>query len=383
MGLPGAWDELDTINDPVKRVKEGSIVVTTTETLEAKQVYASLTARKVLFILVGLTGCVSLVLVAVSLGAAELGVGTVASAIASRIFPFLDLEIATQIDVIVWDIRLPRIVMGIIAGAGLAIAGASMQGIMRNPLVSPFTIGIASGAAFGASIAIVLGLGMVGGEKYMIITNAFFFALLAGFLVYGLAKVRGMRPETLILAGIALSFFFSAATSLLQFIATEEELAVVIHWLFGSLAGAGWGDILIVLIVFCFALPFLIKYSWDFNAMVAGDEVAASLGVNTRRVRIVSMAMATLIAAVIICFTGIIGFIGLVAPHITRMIIGADHRFLLPFSCILGSLLLVGADTVGRTAFQPVVIPVGIMISVIGVPFFLYLILKTKREYFQ
>ena len=358
-------------------------MVTKTETLEAKQVYASLTARKVLFILVGLTGCVSLALVAVSLGAAELGVGTVASAIASRIFPFLDLEVTTKIDVIVWNIRLPRIVMGIIAGAGLAIAGASMQGIMRNPLVSPFTIGIASGAAFGASLAIVLGLGMVGGEKYMIITNAFFFALLTGFLVYGLARVRGMRPETLILAGIALSFFFSAATSLLQFIATEEELAVVIHWLFGSLTGAGWGDILIVLIVFCFALPFLMKYSWDFNAMVAGDEVAASLGVNTRRVRIVSMMMATLIAAVIICFTGIIGFVGLVAPHITRMIIGADHRFLLPFSCILGSLLLVGADTVGRTAFQPVVIPVGIMISVIGVPFFLYLILKTKKEYFQ
>ena len=358
-------------------------MATRVETVEAKEVYTKLTARKMLFILVGIGGLAALVLVSTSLGSADLGVGGVASAIAARIFPFLNLEVSSKVDVIVWDIRLPRIVLGIVAGAGLAISGAAMQGIMRNPLVSPFTVGISSAAGFGASVAIILGAGMVGTQKYLIITNAFVFALLAAFLVYSLARIRGMRPETLILSGIALMYFFSAATSLLQYIATQEKLHAVIHWLFGSLTGASWENILVVSIIFACCLPFLIKYSWDLNALVAGDDVATTLGVNTRRVRTVCMALVTLITAGIICFTGIIGFVCLVAPHITRMIIGADHRFLLPCSCILGGLLLLGADTIGRTAFQPTTIPVGIVISVIGVPFFVYLLLRTRKEYFQ
>ena len=358
-------------------------MVTKSETVEAKEAYSRLTARKILFILVGLGALVALVVVATSLGSADLGVDSVASAIAARVFPFLDLEVSSKVDVIVWDIRLPRIVLGVVAGAGLAISGAAMQGIMRNPLVSPFTVGISSAAGFGASVAIIFGAGMVGSGKYLVITNAFAFALLASFLVYGLARIRGMRPETLILSGIALMYFFSAATSLLQYIATEQELHAVVHWLFGSLTGASWENILVVLIIFFCCLPFLIRYSWDLNALVAGDDVATTLGVNTRRVRTVCMALATLITAGIICFTGIIGFVCLVAPHITRMIIGADHRFLLPCSCILGGLLLVGADTIGRTAFQPTTIPVGIVVSIIGVPFFIYLILRTRKEYFQ
>jgi len=358
-------------------------VATRVETVEAKELYAKLTARKVLFIVVGLGGLAALVLVSTSLGSADLGVSSVASAIAARIFPFLNLEVSSKVDVIVWDIRLPRIVLGIVAGAGLAISGAAMQGIMRNPLVSPFTVGISSAAGFGASVAIIFGAGVVGVQKYLVISNAFVFALLAAFLVYSLARIRGMRPETLILAGIALMYFFSAATSLLQYIASQEELHAVVHWLFGSLTGASWENIMVVSIIFACCLPFLIKYSWDLNALVAGDDVATTLGVNTRRVRTVCMALATLITAGIICFTGIIGFVCLVAPHITRMIIGADHRFLLPCSCILGGLLLLGADTIGRTAFQPTTIPVGIVISIIGVPFFVYLLLRTRKEYFQ
>ena len=356
-------------------------MVTKSERIEAREAYSKLTAKKVLFILVSLGGLVTLTLLATSLGSAHLGVSNVARTIAARIFPFLNMEVINKVDVIVWNIRLPRIVMGMVAGAGLAISGTTMQGIMRNPLVSPFTIGISSAAAFGASIAIVLGAGMVGSEKYLVITNAFIFALLAAFLVYGLASMRSMRPETLILAGIATMYFFSAATSALQYIATQEELHAVVHWLFGSLTGASWENILVVLIIFFCCLPFLIKYSWDLNAMIAGDEVATTLGVNIRKVRAICMALATLITAGVICFTGIIGFVCLVAPHITRMIIGPDHRFLLPSSCIVGGLLLLGADTIGRTAFQPVTIPVGIVISFVGIPFFVYLLL-TRREYF-
>lgn len=353
------------------------------EVLDPREAYSRLTARKILFILIGLGGLVALVLVATSLGSANISVGDVASAVVARILPFLGLQIGDNTDAIIWDVRLPRIVLGVVAGAGLAISGATMQGIMRNPLVSPFTIGISSAAGFGASVAIVLGAGMVGSGKYLVITNAFIFSLLAAFLVYGLARTRGMRPETLILSGIALMYFFSAGTSLLQYIATEEEVHAVVHWLFGTLAGATWENILVITVIFLACLPFLMKYSWDLNAMVAGDDMATSLGVNTRRVRALSMAMATIITAGVICFTGIIGFVCLVSPHITRMIIGADHRFLLPCSCILGSVLLVGADLLGRTAFQPTVIPAGIVVSVIGVPFFIYLILRTRKEYFQ
>lgn len=215
-------------------------------------------------------------------------------------------------------------------------------------------------------------------------TNAFIFALLAAFSVYGLARMRGITGETLILAGIAIMYLANAATSLLQYIATEEELQAVVFWLFGSLAGATWMNILIVVGILLFCLPLLMRYSWDLNAIAAGgDEVATSLGVNTTRVRTVTLALAAFITAGIICFTGVIGFVCLVAPHITRMMIGADHRFLLPCSCILGAILLLAADTIGRTILSPVVIPVGIVISFIGVPFFVYLLMTRRREYFS
>jgi iron complex transport system permease protein len=353
------------------------------EAIDAGEAYARLNARKVLFIVVGLSSLLALALVATSLGSSGMSLADVAAAIIARLFPFFHLSVDPRLDAIVWDVRLPRIVLGIVAGGGLAVAGVAMQGIMRNPLVSPFTIGISSAAAFGASVAIILGFGMIGNEKYWVISNAFIFALLAAFLVYGLARTRGMRPETLVLAGIALNYFFLAGTSLLQYIATEEEVHAVVHWTFGTLTGVTWNNIMIVVIIVFGCLPFLIRYGWDLNALVAGDELATTLGVNTFRVRAVCMALSTIITAGIICFTGIIGFVCLVAPHITRMIIGADHRFLLPCSAILGGIMLLGADTVGRTAFQPTVIPVGIVISIIGVPFFIYLILKTRKEYFQ
>jgi iron complex transport system permease protein len=322
-------------------------MATVPEASPVKEAYERITARKMLFITAGIGLLIFLALAATSLGSAGLGIGEVASTVASRLFPFLHLDISTKFDAIVWDIRLPRIVMAIVAGAGLAISGAAMQGIMRNPLVSPFTIGISSAAGFGASIAIVLGAGFMSETKYLIITNAFAFALLAAFLVFTLAKIRGMRPETLILAGIALNYFFSSGTSILQYIATEEEVHSVVHWAFGTLTGSTWENILIVALLVAVCLPLLIKYAWDLNALVAGDDLATTLGVNTKRVRTVCMVLSTLMTAGIICFTGIIGFVGLVAPHITRMLIGADHRFLLPCSCFVGGLMLLGAATIG------------------------------------
>lgn len=348
---------------------------------EAEEIYTKLTAGKVTFIFVTLVAVVAIAFLAVYLGAANLSMREVFDTLVAKMFPFMGAESSEIATAIVWKARLPRIVLAIIAGAGLAVAGAAMQGTMRNPLVSPYTIGISSAAAFGASIAIVLGAGLVGSGRYLVIMNAFIFGVLTAFLVYGIARIRGVTAETLILAGIALMFLFSGLTSFLQYVATEEELSVVVHWMFGSLSGTRWEDVYVAGAIFLFCLPFLMKYSWDFNAMTLGDEIATSSGVNTTQVRVLSLVLATFITAGIICFTGIIAFVGIVSPHIVRFIIGGDYRFLLPCSCLLGALLLLVADTIGRTIVAPIIIPVGIIFSFIGVPFFLYLVMTKRKEY--
>ena len=229
-----------------------------------------------------------------------------------------------------------------------------------------------------------MGVGLGQSGQYLIIGNAFFFSILSAFLVYGVARLRGVSPETLILGGIALMYLFSAATSMLQYVATEHQLQGVVFWLFGSLSSATWRNLgSVVSFMFAFCLPLLMKYSWDLNALATGDEVAVSLGINANRVRMIIMILASLMTATIICFTGIIGFVCLVAPHITRMIIGSDHRFLIPFASIIGAILLLAADTVGRTILAPAELPVGIVTAFIGVPMFVYLLITKRKQYFQ
>ena len=320
---------------------------------------------------------------AASCGAASITALDVIKAVGAKLFPFTGVTTSPLADTVVWNLRLPRIVTAMVAGAGFAVSGVAMQGIMRNPLVSPFTIGISSGAGFGASLAMVLGIGIAGSGQYFIIGNAFFFAILSAVLVYSVASLRGISPETLILGGIALTYLFSASTSLLQYIATEHQLQGVVFWLFGSLSGATWKNVAAMALVCGICIPGLMKHSWDLNALATGDEVAASLGVSAARVRMAVMLLSSLITATIICFTGIIGFVCLVAPHITRMIIGSDHRILIPFASIVGALLLLAADTVGRTVLAPSEIPVGIVTAFIGVPMFLFLLLTKRSQNFQ
>ena len=349
---------------------------------QTNEAYSKFTARRVLFIFASLALLAVVALVATSLGGATLAVSDVVRAIIARIFSSSGVESSSTASVIVWHLRLPRIAMGIIAGAGLAIAGATMQGVLRNPLVSAFTVGVSSGATLGASIAIILGFNLVGGGKYVVIASAFFFAMGVSFLILGIGRLRGITPESFILVGIALMYFFGAITSFLQYIATEGELAEVVHWMFGTLTGSSWENIGIVLAITLVCLPLLMRYSWDLNAMASGgDEVATTLGVNCAWVRMICMLLAALVTASIISFTGIIGFVCLVAPHITRLSIGGDHRFLLPGSCIIGAILLLVADTIGRTVISPTIVPVGIVISFIGAPFFFYLLMTRRRQY--
>jgi iron complex transport system permease protein len=317
--------------------------------------------------------------VAAILGEAEICIADVAGCILAGLFPGR-FHTTAFIDMIVWDLRLHRVLMGIVAGAGLGVSGAVMQGILKNPLASPFTLGISSAASFGAALAIILGAGIVAGS-WLVIGNAFVFALLSALAVYGLAKYKGISSETMILAGIAIMYLFSALTSFLQYAGDADHVHEVVFWMMGSLGRSSWERMAMILIVLVSCLPYLIIKSWDLNAIGTGDETAQSLGVNVERTRVIYMMLSSLITASIICFTGTIGFIDLVAPHIARMIIGGDHRYLLPGSALVGSLLLLVADTLSRVVLAPAVLPVGIMTSFLGVPFFVYLFLQRKRTF--
>ncbi len=283
-------------------------------------------------------------------------------------------------DVCVWNLRLPRIFLGIIAGIGLGLAGAVMQAILRNPLASPYTLGISSGAGFGASLAILAGAGIVGG-KYLIVGNAFVFALLVSFIILGLSSRKGATPETMILAGIAMMYLFGAMTTILQYFGEAEALKEAVFWMVGDLNRASWPVVTIILGALLCCAPLLMMRSWDFNVMGAGDETAKSLGVNVKRTRIITMVVSTLLVATIVCFTGTIGFIGLVAPHMTRLAIGGDNKYVLPVSGLLGGVILISADLVARRIIAPIILPVGAVTAFMGAPLFLYLIMRRKREY--
>jgi iron complex transport system permease protein len=351
----------------------------TSSEVEIKEEYKRFIGRKTFFISSLLVSILILIGIASTLGPIDISVLEVYATILDKLFPnYFDVpELAT---IVVWNIRLPRILMGIVAGVGLAIAGTVMQGILRNPLASPYTLGISAGAGFGAAIAIILGAGFVGGE-YLVVGNAFIFALLCSFVILGLSSRRGATPETMILAGIAMMYLFSACTTLLQYFADPDAVKEVVFWMVGSLGKATWSKLYTISIVLAVSIPLLMWKSWDLNVMGAGDETAKSLGVNAQRTRVFMMVIASLLTASIVCFTGTIGFIGLVAPHMCRMVIGGDNRFVFPASALSGGLLLAAADVVAMQIIAPVIIPIGVMTAFMGVPLFFYLIMRRRREY--
>lgn len=319
-----------------------------------------------------------LLCISITIGSAGLSPVEVASTILSGISGDMT---RTYESAIIFGLRLHRVLFGACAGFGLGICGAVMQGILRNPLASPFTLGISSAAAFGASLAIIFGSGTgILGES-LIIINAFIFTILATFGIYLMAKHRGVTAETMVLAGILIMYLFSAMTSFLQYFASAEHNQEIVFWTFGSLSRTSWEKLGAIFGILVITVPYLLWRSWDINALSEGDEIAKGLGVNADKTRIVCMMITSVITAGIICFTGVIGFIGLVAPHITRMIIGGDMRYLIPISGFIGAILLTGADILSRIIIQDQIIPVGIMTAFIGIPFFGYLFMRVRRDF--
>ena len=288
---------------------------------------------------------------------------------------------------VIWNIRMVRIIGALLAGAGLAVAGVVMQCILRNPLASPFTLGISSSAAFGASFAIIfLGAGssmtstVSINNPYVTTVCAFLFSLVATGSILLLTKITRVSAETMILAGVAISAMFSAGLSFMQYIATDSQLGNIVAWTFGDLGKATWSWNSLILLVL---LPVVLYYfykRWDYNAMDAGEDTAKGLGVNTERERIVGMIASSVLSAFIVSFFGIIAFIGLLGPHIARMIIGSDHRYLIPLSIILGAITIIIADGVGQVILYPSVVPVGIITSMLGGPLFIYLLIRRYRR---
>lgn len=282
-------------------------------------------------------------------------------------------------DYIVWNLRAPRAFLGIFAGIALGASGAVMQSILRNPLADSYTTGISSGASFGATLALGLGLSLVS-NSYAVIVNAFIFALIPMAVIILVAEMKSTSPTTMIMAGIAVMYIFNACSTIIRLWSSDETIAAIFAWSVGSIDTNTWDGLQIMAPVVTAGFVVLLLMSRMLNVLSTGDESSRSIGVNANQLRIVSLIVVSLITATTVCFTGLIGFIGLVCPHIARMVIGSDNRYLIPASGAFGAALLLVADSIGRVIIAPAVIQVGVITSFIGAPLFLYLIIKQKRE---
>lgn len=316
-----------------------------------------------------------------------------ANAILPGVVPPVDSEIA---DTIVLTYRLPRILLAILAGVALSVAGAVMQGLLRNPLVSPFTLGLSSAASFGAAAMIVLGPLVFGAafagsfaffgvvfttKSALLIVSAFLFGWLSVVLVYLISKTKHTSQAVMILAGVVIGYLFQAGLLALKYVSNDDALREIVTWLMGGMWGATWQAIAVLapIVIVCFLL--VERKAWDLNTLSAGDDVAKNLGINVSRLRISGLLIVSFAASACLAFTGIIGFVGLMAPHICRMLIGNDYRYLIPASALLGALILLVSDTIGRVILAPVEIPVGVIMYILGGLFFLFLITRGHGRY--
>jgi len=289
-------------------------------------------------------------------------------------------SVSRPVQTIIWQVRLPYALMAVLVGAALAVSGAEMQTTLNNYLASPFTLGIASAASFGAALAIILGFGLPGiPQNWVLSANAFVFAFASILFLQAVSRLRGAGAETVVLLGIALSFTFNALLTLVQFVASPQALQQVIFWMMGSLTRSTWDKLAVLVVVLALALPFSFAASAKLTALRLGEERARSFGVNVGRLRFGSLFRVSLLTATSMAFVGTIGFIGLVSPHIARLLVGEDHRFLLPVSALTGAVLMSGASIVSKSVLPGVLLPIGMITALIGLPVFAWLIFTRGR----
>ena len=282
-------------------------------------------------------------------------------------------------DSVVWNQRLPRILAAIVVGVGLAVTGAAMQSMLKNPLADPYTTGVSSGAGFGATLAITLGASVSTGP-FSIVANAFLFALIPTTVIIAVSKLKNASPTVLIMAGIAVMYIFNAMSTVLKLWSEPEALAALYRWQVGTLGGIGWNGVEIMLVVTVIGCLISMFLSRELNLLSTGDENARSLGIDADKMRILCFLVVALVSAAIVSFTGLIGFVGLVAPHMVRLFIGADNKYLIPASAFFGAALLIISDIIGRVVMSPTIIQVGVITAFLGGPVFLWLIVRKDTK---
>lgn len=345
--------------------------------LSPREEYRAYTQRKMFALIILAIVVVALALISLMIGSYDITVTEVISAL------FLQGDQSHQI--IVWNLRMPRVLTALIGGIALALAGCAFQSVLRNPLASASTLGISQGAAFGASIAIIVlsfgsssvayeGLG--GTNPYLTIVCAFIGALASTLIILALARFRDITPESIVLAGVAISALFTGATALIQYFAEDTQVAAVVFWTFGDLGRVSYYELALMAAATVFAAVFFFLNRWNFNAMESGEGIAHGLGLQVKNVRLANMLVGSLAASSIIAFCGIINFIGLVAPHIMRRFIGNDYRYLVPASALAGAALLLLSDLIARSIAAPAILPISAITSFVGAPVFLYLLMK-------
>ena len=343
--------------------------------VQAAPSYRTLIAKRLLMLGIGGVLLISLTLIDILTGPAMLAAGDVIAAL------FVPDSAPAMTNIIVWDVRLPMTLMAIVVGAALAMAGAIMQTILGNPLASPYTLGFSAAAGFGAATVILTGFTLPILAWMTVPLAAFGATALAAAIVYGLSRARGMTPEVMILAGIATLFLFQSLQSMVQYLASPEVLQAIVFWLFGSLLKASWDNLPITTAVLVLCSAAILPDIWRLTALRMGDDRATAVGVNVTLLRVRMFAIVALMTAGAVAFVGTIGFVGLVAPHVARGLVGEDQRFLLPMSALSGAIIMTGASILSKIISPGSVIPIGIVTAILGVPFLFGLIVAGKRRY--
>jgi len=333
-----------------------------------------------LLALIGL-GSVALVflfILSLTLGTIQMSLEEAMGSTIALIFKFGNPEGLNEL--VVFYLRMPRAIAAIAVGVGLSTAGVVMQALIRNPLVDPYVTGISSGAGLGAALAGLMGLTLIGSSVFSLPIAAFVGAVLAFFFTMGLAESAGGRPISYVLSGVIVGIMAGAITTLVITF-NSDKLHGILFWMFGSFANVGWDIALMITIPVALTCALVLFYARDLNVILLGDEQAKQLGLDTVMLKRCMIAVVSILAGVCVAFTGIIGFVGLIVPHVARILVGGDHRMLLPSSMILGAILLLAADIACKTLASPMELPVGAIISVIGAPFFAYLMIRTGKQY--
>lgn len=375
--IDSSIDDDHTLSPKVRRaVRKWDSPIETEELKESFESYHSYVLRKWIFMIACIVICIVTMGYTLTVGSYNIGFFETYSILWEHITG--NVTDAMK-DMIIVDYRMPRIIGGIIAGSSLAVAGAAMQSTLMNPLADPYTTGVSSGASFGATMAMVLGVS-IGSGSLTIVLNAFIFSLVPTAIIVMFARMKASSPTVMIMAGIAVMYIFNAMTTVMMLMADPNDLQAVYEWQVGSLGRMTWDGVPVMVGVTVIGVIIVQFLSKKLNVLAAGDDMANSLGVSANNLRTIIMIVVALMAAAIVSFTGLIGFVGLVVPHVVRLFIGADNRYLIPASATFGAALLILADLVGRVVIAPATLQVGVITAFLGGPMFLWLILRKKSK---